>query len=108
MAIYEREEYTNDAEEKISSGAVKYDGGKSPIYRGQFLTSLGQLAQLPRVRFPELLSTSGTDGVQSMTGLTDTLTQWYDTLATKEKEKFWILIVDFFMLPTRLGTHSRG
>lgn len=34
MAIYEREEYTNDAEEKISSGAVKYDGGKSPIYRG--------------------------------------------------------------------------
>lgn len=27
-------EYTNDAEAKIASGAVKYDGGKAPIYRG--------------------------------------------------------------------------
>lgn len=27
-------EFTNDASDKISQGAVKYDGGKSPIYRG--------------------------------------------------------------------------
>lgn len=27
-------EYTNDAAEKIASGAVKYDGGKAPIFRG--------------------------------------------------------------------------
>ncbi len=27
-------EYTTDAQEKISAGAVKYDGGKAPIYRG--------------------------------------------------------------------------
>ena len=28
------EEFTNDASEKIESGAIKYDGGKAPIYRG--------------------------------------------------------------------------
>lgn len=27
-------EYTNDAAEKIAGGAVKYDGGKAPIFRG--------------------------------------------------------------------------
>lgn len=27
-------EYTNDPEEKVAGGAVKYDGGKSPVYRG--------------------------------------------------------------------------
>ncbi len=27
-------EYTPDASDKIASGAVKYDGGKSPIFRG--------------------------------------------------------------------------
>jgi len=27
-------EVTNDPQEKISSGAIKYDGGKAPIYRG--------------------------------------------------------------------------
>lgn len=27
-------EYTNDAEEKIGTGAIKYDGGKAPIFRG--------------------------------------------------------------------------
>lgn len=27
-------EFTNDAAEKIEDGAIKYDGGKSPIYRG--------------------------------------------------------------------------
>lgn len=27
-------EYTNDRSEDISKGAIKYDGGKSPIYRG--------------------------------------------------------------------------
>ena len=28
------EEYTNDSKDKVASGATKYDGGKSPIYRG--------------------------------------------------------------------------
>lgn len=27
-------EYTTDAQEKIASGAIKYDGGKAPIFRG--------------------------------------------------------------------------
>lgn len=27
-------EFTNDAAEDISKGAIKYDGGKSPIFRG--------------------------------------------------------------------------
>lgn len=27
-------EFTNDSAEAISSGAIKYDGGKSPVYRG--------------------------------------------------------------------------
>jgi len=27
-------EFTNDDQAKISSGAVKYDGGKSPVFRG--------------------------------------------------------------------------
>jgi len=28
------EEYTNDSAEDISKGAIKYDGGKSPVFRG--------------------------------------------------------------------------
>lgn len=27
-------EYTNDSEEKVATGGIKYDGGKAPIYRG--------------------------------------------------------------------------
>ena len=27
-------EYTNDPEAKINDGAIKYDGGKAPMYRG--------------------------------------------------------------------------
>lgn len=27
-------EYTNDPQDKVATGAIKYDGGKSPIYRG--------------------------------------------------------------------------
>lgn len=27
-------EYTNDPEDKIAAGGIKYDGGKSPVYRG--------------------------------------------------------------------------
>ena len=27
-------EFTNDPQEKISTGAIKYDGGKAPVYRG--------------------------------------------------------------------------
>lgn len=30
-------EYTNDSNEKVASGAVKYDGGKAPIFRGALL-----------------------------------------------------------------------
>lgn len=29
-----KEEFTNDAEDKQAVGAIKYDGGKAPIYRG--------------------------------------------------------------------------
>jgi Domain of unknown function (DUF5664) len=28
------EEYTNDPQAKIGTGAIKYDGGKAPVYRG--------------------------------------------------------------------------
>ena len=28
------EEYTNDPQAKVASGAIKYDAGKAPIYRG--------------------------------------------------------------------------
>ncbi len=28
------EEYTNDSPEEAATGAIKYDGGKSPVYRG--------------------------------------------------------------------------
>ena len=27
-------EYTNDPQEKLEQGAIKFDGGKSPVYRG--------------------------------------------------------------------------
>lgn len=27
-------EYSNDSQDKVAAGATKYDGGKSPIYRG--------------------------------------------------------------------------
>jgi len=27
-------EFTNDSQDKIAKGAIKYDGGKSPVYRG--------------------------------------------------------------------------
>lgn len=33
MAI-ETKEYTNDAPEKVAAGNIKYDGGKSPVFRG--------------------------------------------------------------------------
>ena len=75
---------------------------------GQLLTSLGQLALLPRCPLSELLNTLGKDGSPSLTDTIATLTPWYDTLATKEKEKFWTLIVDFYTLLTPHGTPSRG
>lgn len=43
------EEYTNDDPSQISSGAVKYDGGKAPIYRGAvsyFPRAIGAVAQI--------------------------------------------------------------
>lgn len=42
-------EYTNDAEEKVATGAVKYDGGKSPIFRGAlayFPVAIGAVADV--------------------------------------------------------------
>jgi hypothetical protein len=73
-----------------------------------FLTSLGQLQQLPR--FPDSVQTStlGTDGKEWAMESIATLMQWYDICSEKEKEKFWTLIVDFFMLPTPLGAPSRA
>ena len=29
-----RKEFTNDPQEKIGAGAIKYDGGKAPVFRG--------------------------------------------------------------------------
>jgi hypothetical protein len=74
---------------------------------GQFLTSLAQLAQLPKSPLSVLVNTHGMDGVELTTDLTDTLMQWYDTLDTKQRVKFWTLIVDFYMLPTPHGMPSR-
>lgn len=31
---YKTKEYTEDAAEDISKGAIKYDGGKAPVFRG--------------------------------------------------------------------------
>lgn len=42
-------EYTNDSEDKVASGAVKFDGGKSPIYRGflaYFSRAAGEIARV--------------------------------------------------------------
>jgi Domain of unknown function (DUF5664) len=42
-------EFTNDDTAKIASGAVKYDGGKSPVYRGAlsyFPRALEQVASV--------------------------------------------------------------
>jgi hypothetical protein len=97
-------ETTNDPQAKISAGAIKYDGGKAPIYRG----ALSYFPRAIELVAAERLSTLGKDGKGSMTELTDTLMQWYDTLPTKEKVKFWTLTLDFFTLDTPLGTPSRG
>ena len=29
-----RKEFTNDAQEDVAKGAIKFDGGKAPVYRG--------------------------------------------------------------------------
>lgn len=34
MVTIKTEEYTTDAQEKIAVGAIKYDAGKAPVYRG--------------------------------------------------------------------------
>jgi hypothetical protein len=74
---------------------------------GQCLTSLGQLALLPRCPLSELLSTLGKDGSPSLTDTIATLTPWYDTLDMKDKAKFWTLIVDFYTLLMPAGIASR-
>src|SRR5690349_21554946 len=73
-----------------------------------FLISLEQLKQLLPSPLLERVNMLGRDGKESMTAITDTLTQWFDTLPPKEKAKFWTLTLDFFMLPTPHGTPSRG
>src|SRR3546814_3054797 len=74
----------------------------------QFLTSLVQFQQLLPAQLSEQVSILGKDGSPSMTDLIDTLMRWYDTSPTKDKEKMWTLILDFFMLPTVHGIPSRG
>lgn len=32
--LYVTQEFTNDSPEDVSKGAIKYDGGKSPVFRG--------------------------------------------------------------------------
>jgi len=34
MSSIKMKEFTNDKEEDVAKGAIKYDGGKSPVYRG--------------------------------------------------------------------------
>ena len=34
MSLADTKEFTNDAQEKVSAGNIKYDGGKTPVYRG--------------------------------------------------------------------------
>lgn len=34
VGFFEDKEFTNDSAEDIGKGAIKYDGGKSPIFRG--------------------------------------------------------------------------
>jgi hypothetical protein len=72
-----------------------------------FLISREQLSSLLPFQPSERLSTLGEDGKGSMTGLTDTLMQWYDTLPETDKAKFWTLTLDFFTLDTSLGEPSR-
>src|SRR6185312_2649056 len=79
-----------------------------PYFAAQLITSLGQLAQLPRCPLSELVSTLGKDGKEFPMDTIGTLMHWYDTLSMSEKEKFWILIVDFYMPPTQHGTPSHG
>lgn len=44
-----KKEFTNDAEEKVAKGAIKYDGGKSPVFRGAidyFPRAIGAVAEV--------------------------------------------------------------
>ena len=34
MKVPVTKEFTNDPQEKVAGGAIKYDGGKSPVFRG--------------------------------------------------------------------------
>lgn len=34
LVVKNPKEFTNDSEAKVASGSIKYDGGKSPVYRG--------------------------------------------------------------------------
>lgn len=73
----------------------------------QLLTSQEQFQELLPSQLSEHLNTLGTGGETSVMESIDTLMQWYDTLSTKQKVKFWTLNLDFLMLGTPLGTPSR-
>lgn len=72
-----------------------------------FLISREQSRSLLPSQISEQVSTLGGDGSLSTTDIIATLTRWYDTLPTREREKFWTLILDYYMLGTPLGTPSR-
>src|ERR1700761_1823290 len=75
--------------------------------REALVTSQSQLREWLPSQVLAQLNTLGTDGGTSLTGLIDTLMQWYDTLPPKQKEKFWTLSLDFLTLGTWLGAPSR-
>ena len=80
---------------------------KLQCLEAQLAISQEQLKRLLPSQALALLSMLGTDGKVSMTDLTGTLMQWYDTLSPSQKARWWTLIVDFFTLHTPHGTPSR-
>jgi hypothetical protein len=85
---------------------------KTTVESHQFLeadlaTSQKQFLELLPSVVSERLSTLGTGGEVCLTDLTDILTQWYDTLPLKLRERFWMLSLDFLTLGTLHGMRSR-
>jgi hypothetical protein len=73
-----------------------------------FLTSRQQYEALLWSALSEHKSTRGMGGVTSLTDEIGTLMACYDTWTTKQKERFWMLSLDFITISTPLGTPSRG
>ena len=87
-----RQGQSNMTEERLRS-----IGADLVISREQFLQCLPSAVS-------EQVNMLGTDGKVSVTDTIGTLMHWYDTLDTKQKERLWILILDFSMLPMPRGT----